>query len=299
MSNFISVIITTFNRSLYLEETLISIQNQTYSNIEIIVVDDGSIEELATENKLICKNFDKCTYYFKENTGQPDSRNYGINLSKGDYIAFCDDDDFWALDKLEKQLKILIKYPEIGLVSGCAYEVDEFSNLIGERQCPIIINKKNNFEHLLIKNRFKSPTPLIRREVFDKVGLFDSNYTIAEDWEFWRRVSYYYKFYALDETLAYVRNHSNNMSKTRNNTPLARFLLYRKLTGSLIKWGKNKFNKEEYNLIYRIEWQHYRNLLINHYIGNLKKITFIKSIALNNFKDAIHFIYLYLKFEIF
>lgn len=131
------------------------------------------------------------------------------------------------------------------------------------------------------------------------MGLFNPSFTIAEDWEFWRRVSYYYKFYALNEVLAYVRNHSSNMSKSRNNTPMERFLLYRKLTKSLLLWGKDKFNKEEFNLISKIEWQHYRNLLINHYTSNLKKITFIKSIAQNNFKDAFHFVYLYLKFELF
>ena len=93
----VSVIITTYNRSLYLNECLLSVSNQTYKNIEILVIDDGSNKENALINKNICSKYSNCNYLYKENTGQPDSRNYGILRSNGEFFSFCDDDDFFGV----------------------------------------------------------------------------------------------------------------------------------------------------------------------------------------------------------
>lgn len=294
----VSVIITTYNRNKYLEECLVSIVNQTYNNIEVFVIDDGSDADIAKKNKELCRGFLKCKYYYKKNTGQPDSRNFGINKAKGLYIAFCDDDDLWILDKLEKQVHILEKNIEYGLVTGNTENIQANGNKTGRIKSHRGNNHGYIFKDLLIKNRTASIIPLVRKEVFDKVGLFDPNYTIAEDWDFWRRVSYYYKFYNIDETLAYVRAHDNNMTRLGKFNPLGNFILYRKLTKSLLSWGNGKFNDSELNLIYEIEWLHYRKILVNHYTSSFKKVNFLYQVALNNFKDAIHFMYLYLKFEI-
>ena len=92
--NLTSVIITTYNRADFLKKTLDSIENQTYKNVEIIVIDDGSTDEIAIKIKNICLEFSKCQYHWKSNTGQADSRNFGIEKAKGEYISFCDDDDY-------------------------------------------------------------------------------------------------------------------------------------------------------------------------------------------------------------
>lgn len=289
----VSVIITTYNRSNYLEECIVSIVNQTYCYVEVLVIDDGSKKENAINNEKICTKFPNCFYFFKENSGQPSSRNFGIKKAKGEFIAFCDDDDFWVLDKLEKQLNILIKFPKVGIVSSCILTVDENSKSTGEQQCPMIKNNKNNFKYLLIKNRIKSPTPLIRKEVFDKVGLFDFNYTIAEDWEFWRRASYYYKIYAINEVLGYVRIHSNNMTKERTGEQMEVFLLYRKLTKSLLNWGNNFFSKQDIELIYNTEYKVYYKLVINHCPSLSIKLKFLFDILKNNPYNIIHLIYLF------
>ena len=118
LSPLVSVVMTTYNRSTYLLEAISSIANQTYNNLEILLIDDGSIDTIAAENKAICDKFPTCNYYYKENSGQPDSRNYGIKKSKGDFFAFCDDDDIWVKDKLEKQISILNTEQEYGLVTG-------------------------------------------------------------------------------------------------------------------------------------------------------------------------------------
>ena len=248
---------------MFLTETLETIQNQTYKNLEILVVDDGSSPEEAVKNKLLCENFDKCTYYYKTNSGQPDSRNYGIKRSKGQFIAFCDDDDYWALDKLEKQVAVFKDYPEYAVVTGCIEYINEDGSKTGVIKCHKGHNHGDIFKNLLIKNRTASIIPLVKLEVFDKVGYFNPNFRIGEDWEFWRRVSYYYKFYALPDVLGYVRLHDNNMSKSRVNDPLVRFLLYRKLTTTLLYWGENKFSRKERKLIYKIEWTFYKKMFNN------------------------------------
>ena len=294
----VSIVITAYNRSTYLEDTLNSIQNQTYKNLEILVVDDGSSPEEAVKNKLLCENFDKCTYYYKTNSGQPDSRNYGIKRSKGQFIAFCDDDDYWALDKLEKQVAVLILNPEYGLVTGSIECINEDGSKTGVIKSHKGHNHGYVFSDFLFKNRIASPAPMLRKEVFNKAGYFNPTFTIGEDWEFWRRVSYYYKFYALPDVVGYLRLHDNNMSKSRVSDPIEYFLLYRKLTKTILDWGKNIFDENEQRLIFKTEWQTYKKLLINHCPGVINKVVLLKRIAKNNIKDAAHLMALYVKHEL-
>ncbi|MFC4721195.1 glycosyltransferase family 2 protein [Geojedonia litorea] len=295
----VSVIITTYNRDTYLEETIKSIHNQTYSELEIILVDDGSEKDIASKNKSICQKYSKCTYYYKNNTGQPDSRNYGIKISKGCYLAFCDDDDIWVLNKLAIQVKILNNFPDYGLVTSCVGKIDSRSVDLGKVLCHDGHNHGYVFESLLINNRVPSPTPLIRREIFSKVGYFNPNFTMAEDWEFWRRVSYYYHFYAIKKTLAYVRIHQASMTSNANYSPINRFILYRKLTKSLVSWGKTEFTRTDFILIYLNEWATYKKIITNNYSGIWKKLLFFFKILIFNFKDAFHLLHLFLRFEFF
>jgi glycosyltransferase involved in cell wall biosynthesis len=295
----VSVVITAYNRSAFLRDTLDSIQNQTYSNIEILVVDDGSNKEEAVKNKLLCEKFDKCIYYYKANSGQPASRNYGIKRAKGKFVAFCDDDDLWVLDKLEKQVAVLNNIPDYGLVTGSIENINENGSKTG-----VVKSHKGHshgyvFSDFLIKNRTASIIPLVRKEVFNKVGYFNTDFTIGEDWEFWRRVSYYYKFYAIPEVLGYVRLHEDNMSKSRVNDPLVRFLLYRKLTTSLLSWGEHRFSKKDKQLIFKIEWKFYKKMFNNKCPGILKKLTLLKRIGQLNISDVYHILSLYLKNEVF
>jgi glycosyltransferase involved in cell wall biosynthesis len=295
----ISVIITAYNRGVFLRDTLDSIQNQTYSNIEILVIDDGSNKEEAVKNKLLCEEFDKCIYYYKANSGQPDSRNYGIKRSKGEFVSFCDDDDLWVLNKLEKQVAILNSNPDYGLVTGSIECINEDGSKTG-----VVKSHKGHihgyvFPDFLIKNRTASIIPLVRKEVFKKVGYFNPDFTIGEDWEFWRRVSYYFKFYAIPEVLGYVRLHEDNMSKSRVNDPLVRFLLYRKLTTSLLNWGEHRFNKKDKQLIFKIEWKFYKKMFNNKCPGILKKLTLLKRIGQLSLRNAFHVIGLYLNNEVF
>ena len=95
-SPLVSVIIPTYNRVEFLEIAIQSVVNQTYNNIEIIVVDDGSKSNYAES---ICNEYLNCFYFYKNNGGLSSARNFGISKSKGELIAFLDDDDFWQNSK--------------------------------------------------------------------------------------------------------------------------------------------------------------------------------------------------------
>jgi glycosyltransferase involved in cell wall biosynthesis len=101
----VSVIIVVYNGEKYIDEAIQSALNQTYKDIELIVVDDGSTDG----TKDVVEKYKNVKYIYQENRGQGSSRNVGIENSKGDYLAFLDADDLYASDKIEKQLEILME----------------------------------------------------------------------------------------------------------------------------------------------------------------------------------------------
>ncbi|GAB1309285.1 glycosyltransferase [Urechidicola sp. KH5] len=225
----VSVIVPTFNRPQYLRDTLQSIVEQSYANIEVLVVDDGSDEEYASD---ICKQFSNCTYFKKENGGVSSARNYGIEKAKGDFIAFLDDDDLWKPHKIEQQLNILKIHSDVDLVHSSAEVIDQYGILTGE-----IIGASKGKEHKRTGYVFwkaycnwlvKSPTPLIRRGVFKRGLRFDERIKSGEDMDFYNRLFFYHKIYCHSDSLAYYRVYQDNsrLSLNNENYKEARVLMY-------------------------------------------------------------------------
>jgi glycosyltransferase involved in cell wall biosynthesis len=206
----VSVIISTYNREAYLEEAIYSVAHQTYTNVEIIIVDDGSTVNYAAS---ICSKYSECNYYYKSNGGLSSARNFGVSVAKGDYIAFLDDDDFWKLDKLEKQVQILHNNQSVDCVHSSAAIVDEKGNYTG--QCiGAAQNKVNKRSGCVFWNALgvwvvKSPTPLIRKKVFQPDLLFDESIKVGEDVDFYQRLFYRHKIHYIDEPLAFYREYNN------------------------------------------------------------------------------------------
>lgn len=211
----VSVIIPTYNRTDYLNLTIQSILSQTYQNIEIIVIDDGTPN---SNNEVLCKKLDNVKYIKIENSGGPAKpRNIGIHEAKGKYIAFVDDDDLWLPTKLEKQVAVLENNLDFGLVHSCCEVIDENgikkNEIIGR---PGSLDVKHGDVSLRMMGNWTlmMPTPLIRKEVVDAVGFFNENMPSAgEDAEFWARCSFATQFYYVDEPLAQYRTHSGNLSR--------------------------------------------------------------------------------------
>ena len=210
----VSVIVPTYNRTSYLKLTLDSIASQTYSPVEIIVVDDGSP---GNDNEDLCTNYDTVKYIRIANSGGPAiPRNTGLRVANGEFIALLDDDDIWLPKKLEKQLAILNANPEFDLVHGPCELIDEHGGLVDT-----IIGRPRSLDvkHGDVSGRMAGnwtlmmPTPLMRASLLKKVGYFNEIMPAAgEDREFWTRCSFHGKFYYLDEPLAWYRKHTNSIS---------------------------------------------------------------------------------------
>ncbi|WDF62872.1 glycosyltransferase family 2 protein [Flavobacterium sp. KACC 22763] len=212
MSNpLVSVVIPTYNRNIYLEEAIRSVSLQTYNNIEILVIDDGSKINYAES---ICSNYSNCFYFYKNNGGLSSARNYGISLAKGEFIAFLDDDDFWGNSKIEKQIKILLENPSIDCVHSSAEVVDENGKHTGKYYgaSPNKVQKRSGyvFWNALCAWVIKSPTPLIRKKVFQQDLMFDETIKAGEDIDFYQRMFFRHKVGYINEALAFYREYNND-----------------------------------------------------------------------------------------
>lgn len=212
-NHLVSVIIPTYNRSDFLEKTILSVVNQTYKNIEIIVVDDGSNDNYAQE---ICSKYKKCIYLRKKNGGVSSARNYGIKKATGIYIAFLDDDDLWIETKLEEQVKILDNNSDIDCVHGPVAVIDENDNktgvIYGASQNKIHKRSGYVFWSALGVWLVKASTPIIRNKVFKKEMFFDEELEVGEDTDFYQRMFYKHKVKYLSKVLTYYRVHSKENS---------------------------------------------------------------------------------------
>jgi glycosyltransferase involved in cell wall biosynthesis len=273
----VSVIITTYNRPHYLELTLNSVINQTYKNIEVIVVDNGNEDN---QSEIICTNFKSLQYIKTVNTKTPaKGRNLGFKKAKGEFIAFLDDDDIWLPNKIEIQVAILLKNSDYGIVhSPC-----QIINAEGLLQ-PEIIGESFEWRNkhgdvslkMLGKFTLMMPTPLVKKEIIDIVGEFNEKMEAAgEDVEFWTRCSFETKFYYYEKPLALYRLHSKNISNNQNayiDLPLH--------LKNILKRQKNlkRIDPKQYNLLLKNcikkQWQYksqnffktiFNLFLINHF----------------------------------
>jgi glycosyltransferase involved in cell wall biosynthesis len=205
----VSVVIPAYNSMKYLPETVDSVLGQTFIDFEILIINDGS-----TDN--ICEWFTqikdpRVKLISQENKGLSGARNTGIANAQGEYIAFLDADDLWEPSKLEKQVFCLDNNPEVGLVHTWMLLIDEHSQSTGR------VLKSNLegyvWEKLLERNSIACPSVIVRRSCLDIVGGFDPNLRSVEDWDMWIRLSRHYRFAAIQEPLAYYRQLSSSMSK--------------------------------------------------------------------------------------
>lgn len=212
-SPLVSVIVPTFNRPDYLKLTLQSVVQQTYDNIEIIVVDDGTPGD---KNALLCNDFTNVTYIKINNSGSPcKPRNEGIKKSNGKYLAFLDDDDIWEPLRLELMVKILEENSEFGLVHCYCKLIDKNGNdlnqIVGRPGNPYV--KHGDVSLRMIGNWTISDYPIARKTLIEKIGFFNESMKAAgEDVEYWVRASFYTMFYYLDKPLTNYRKHSENNS---------------------------------------------------------------------------------------
>lgn len=204
----VSVIIPNFNYARFLGEAIESVMGQTYTNIEVIVVDDGS----SDDSLKVARSFgEKVRLIEQENSGVSAARNRGIGGSTGELVAFLDSDDVWHSKKLEKQVALFQDNEGIGLVH-CGYvEIDDQDNRYNEYTDGMagdVASEMLKYERPVILGG--GSAAVVRRSVLEDVGGFDPLVTPAEDWEFYFRCASVSKVGFIPEVLLSYRVHDKN-----------------------------------------------------------------------------------------
>jgi glycosyltransferase involved in cell wall biosynthesis len=223
---FVSVIIPTYNRARLLGRAIQSILNQTYPNFEIIIVDDCSSDNTENVVRSLCD--ERIRYIRQEkNTGAVVARNRGIKAAIGEYVAFQDSDDEWLPEKLEKQMKAFeIGPPDLGVVYTSYWRIDRGRGVYWP---PSYLKQTYGRIHdaLLENNFIDTPTAVVRKECFEKVGLFE-NLPRLQEWDLWLRISKRYSFGHVNEPLVNAYLQPDSISRNMNASVIAREYILKK-----------------------------------------------------------------------
>ena len=223
----VSVIIPVYNREHLIQRSINSVLNQTYKNIEVIVIDDASIDNTAEKIKEL--DDDRIKYFKNDsNQGPSNSRNRGIALSTGELIAFQDSDDEWLPNKLEKQVKKILESSDNTAAVYCRMIFCDYKT--GRK-------KTENFEVYDFKEYYRDGssvqtpsmvTVLIKKAVLDELGYFDERIKIGEDTELAMRVSKKYSYAFVDEPLVLVTRNHEQLTKNAGEFIRGREIIYEK-----------------------------------------------------------------------
>lgn len=197
----VSLIIPVYNGQQYLPQTLESAVSQTYKNLEILVIEDGS-EKTSQE---IVARFKNAQYFYQKHQGNAQARNYGIELAQGRFISFLDQDDILPADKIKHQVEFLVSNPTKYIVSGLTQEFVSEGETV-----PTWVRPRT----LKTLHRGASPgTWLIRRSLFTEVGTFKPELKSTSDMEwFYRLKQLHYEISFLEEVVLHKRIHAHNQS---------------------------------------------------------------------------------------
>lgn len=216
----VSVVIPAYNAEAFIAQTLNSVLSQTYRNIEVLVVDDGSKDRTAEIVESVAQSDYRVILLKQSNAGVAAARNLAIQKSSGEYIAPIDADDIWHPQKLEKQVQCMLQAePFVGLVYAWSAYIDEEDLLIGTYNFNERIYKPEGevYTALVFSNFIgNASAPLIRRACLDQVGgynceLKEQGGQGCEDWDIYLRIAEYYQFRVVPEFLIGYRQSSGSM----------------------------------------------------------------------------------------
>ncbi len=211
----VSVIMSVYNNEKHLKEAVKSILNQTYTDFEFIIINDGSNDDCLDILLEYQKNNNQVLIIDQKNIGLTKSLNRGIQLARGKYIARQDADDKSLPERLEKQVQFLEANPDYFLIGADYKIIDEFSNVIGKPEIPVpidnyeikaAINKYNAFIHSLV---------MFRNDTNSMGYLYDTSYKYSQDYELWIRILEHHNGYNLPEVLGLSRTWPKAISQKK------------------------------------------------------------------------------------
>jgi len=242
----VSIVIPVYNGSNYLREAIDSALAQTYKNIEVIVINDGSNDRGKTDK--ICKSYgNKIRYFKKENGGVSSALNMGIEKMEGEYFSWLSHDDIYYPEKIEKQIEYLSKNYDDKKILFCDYE------LINEKGEHIQFVKfdhkelKEKPEYALLRGCINGITLFIPKSAFDKYGEFDETLKCTQDYDMWRRFIKSYKFEHIPIIITKTRIHPQQDSNKNPNVITEGNKLWTSMMESVSKRRKEELENTEYN----------------------------------------------------
>jgi glycosyltransferase involved in cell wall biosynthesis len=210
MTPAVSVVVATYNYGRFLSQALRSIQAQTFADWEALVIDDGSNDETVSVMRGFLDDA-RIRYYRLGHRGQPAAKNVGVCLSRAPLIAFLDADDAWMPAKLERQLALFQRDPDVGVVYTRRRFMDEVGRELERRQAAF--HRGHVLGPMFRENFVCFSSATVRREVFDQVGLFDESLPLAIDYDLWLRAAAMFRFDYVDEPLVWYRTGHANLSR--------------------------------------------------------------------------------------
>ncbi|MDX1754884.1 MAG: glycosyltransferase [Marinobacter sp.] len=221
----VSVVIASYNMAQYVADAVQSVLDQTWQNLEVIVIDDGSTDNTEAVMERFQGN-ERVRYFKTENRGQTKAKNLGLKKARGDFMAFCDGDDLWRSEKLSVQM-VYFEDPKVGVVysDGSCMDGDgrEFYKPQAYECHSGLIT-----DQLVVKNFIPFGTAVFRRTCLERNGYFDEELPMGIDWDLWLRYSVDWKFHYVDEKTFIYRvwpgQMSNNYRKRYDNA----FVILRK-----------------------------------------------------------------------
>jgi len=253
----VSVVIPTYNRASMVAEAIESVLSQSYKDLEVIVVDDGSTDN--TED-VLRPYFSQITYIKQENRGNAAARNKGLKEAKGVLIAFNDSDDLWVHDKLEKQVGFMDEHPDIDMVCGNGIIFGNTSDagrlVISQSRAEFLEKKGVTIKDIFMKSTIRTPTVVIRKKVIDALDGFDGNLRVCVDGDFsLRLLGSGYKAAFINDVFFKLRKHDDNLSADREQRLLHSIKIIKKLLSEKpeleVIIGRENINK-------RLAYRYYR-----------------------------------------
>jgi len=260
MQELVSIIVPTYNRSHLITDTIKSVIDQSYTNWELIIVDDGSTDD--TGKKVEEFKDKRIQFHFTVHSGVLGKvRNIGINYARGNYVAFLDSDDLWLPNKLERQMSFLVKNPEASFIFGDGEQFGSHAVSTPEMENLFV---GNVYVSQLIEERFViSPTTfLFKREVLKTTGLLNEQLS-GSDNDFFFRMAWNFIGIFCGEKLVRLRKHDNNIS-------LEREMIFSEEQIQVIEkfYTEKMLTQKQFNLI--ASKQYYKLGLLNLQRGNPK-----------------------------
>ena len=208
----VSVIIPAYNQAQYLDDAVQSVLEQSYTNYEIIVIDDGSTDNTPA----VAAQFgEKIRYIRQENKGLAGARNTGIRAARGELIGLLDSDDQWEPTFLETMVSLAEAHPQAAVYYSGAQYMDADGNLLpqilGTSTAPT--ESPQGMYHTLLRANFIIPSAtVLRKSIIEQAGLFDPQLRSCEDWDLWLRLLPDHKFVGSPAPLLRYRIHGSSLS---------------------------------------------------------------------------------------